>query len=83
MELLLKNWHFMRVFRGGLAVFALSEAWRTGEAMMLMVGGILGLQAIFNVGCCGAAGCAAPPANSKVDASNLEKTEITYEEVRQ
>lgn len=76
---LLQNWHFMRIFRAAIAVFAFFEAGRTGDALMYAAGGILGLQAIFNVGCCGAAGCATP---SRKSVGQNTGDEVTYEEVR-
>jgi hypothetical protein len=81
MTVLLNNWHFMRIFRAVVAVFAFSEAWRTGESLMLVMGGIFALQAIFDIGCCGAAGCAAPPVN-KTNVQTQDTAEISYEEVR-
>jgi hypothetical protein len=73
------NWDFMRLLRAGLAVWAIWQAFGTGEWILLLPGGILGLQAIFNVGCCGSAGCAAPPARNQTE-SGTEG--VVYEEVK-
>jgi hypothetical protein len=51
MTTLLSNWHFMRIFRAVIAVWAIAEAWRTSEWLLLFPGGIFALQAIFDVGC--------------------------------
>lgn len=79
MSTILKNWHFMRFFRAAIAIWAIVEAWRTSEWLLLFPGGIFALQAIFDVGCCGASGCA-PAQNRNTNPSATE--EITYEEVR-
>jgi hypothetical protein len=65
MTTLLKNWHFMRLLRAGIALWAFAEVWRTGDLPMLFLGSIFALQAIFDIGCCGASGCALPEPGSK------------------
>lgn len=62
---LFSNWNFTRIFRAGIAVFALSEAWRTGDSLLLGMGAVLALQALLNIGCCGASGCAVPAKGGK------------------
>jgi hypothetical protein len=52
---MLKNWHFMRIFRAIFAGLIFSQIWQTGEWLLAIPGGIFALQAIFDVGCCGAA----------------------------
>ncbi|MFN4256099.1 MAG: hypothetical protein ACK4Q5_13935 [Saprospiraceae bacterium] len=79
MTTLFSNWHFMRLLRAGIAVWAFAEAWRTGQWILLMPGSIFALQAIFDVGCCGPAGCAPTRQTRAADKSGEE---ITYEEIR-
>ena len=79
MTTLLSNWHFMRVLRAGFAVWIMTEAWRTGQWLLLIPGGIFALQAVLDIGCCGASGCA-PNTQRNTKATSTE--EITYEEVR-
>lgn len=74
---LFSNWHFTRIFRAGIAIFAFSEAWRTGDSLLLGMGGILALQALFNVGCCGVGGCAVPAREDKAGSDS-----VTFEEVK-
>ncbi|HAD11564.1 MAG TPA: hypothetical protein DCF33_03905 [Saprospirales bacterium] len=70
----------MRIFRAVIAVWAIAEAWRTGEWLLLFPGGIFALQAIFDVGCCGASGCA--PAQRNFVQPGEKDTEVVYEEIR-
>lgn len=69
----------MRLFRAVIAVWAIAEAWRTSEWLLLFPGGIFALQAIFDVGCCGASGCAPGPVQNTGQSTTED---ITYEEVR-
>jgi hypothetical protein len=79
MTTLLSNWHFMRLLRAGIAVWAIQEAWNTSQWLLLVPGGIFAVQAIFDIGCCGAAGCA--PRQTR-DTTPSKTEDITYEEVR-
>lgn len=81
MNTLLRNWHLMRVLRAGIALWAFAEVWRTGEWILLALGSVFALQAIFDLGC-GPAGCAPAP-SKKFDAKDGKPTEeIVYEEVK-
>ncbi|HMX40023.1 MAG TPA: hypothetical protein PK971_08875 [Saprospiraceae bacterium] len=59
-----QHWHFMRLLRAGLAVWAAMEAYRTGFWLLLLPAAMFGLQAALNVGCGGPSGCALPPRKS-------------------
>jgi hypothetical protein len=77
--LLLKNWNIMRVLRLAIAVWLLISAFQTKEIMFGLLGGLLLIMAVMNVGCCGANGCAAPMVKRK---NKLQKgDEINYEEI--
>lgn len=82
MATILSNWHFMRIFRAVIAIWAIAEAWRTSEWLLLFPGGIFALQAIFDVGCCGASGCAAPPQRSFGNTSEKDAETVAYEEIK-
>lgn len=69
----------MRIMRAALAVWAIFEFSRTHDALILMLGGIFALQAIFDVGCCGASGCATP---RPVNQQESEVQNVEYEEVK-
>lgn len=81
MNTLLSNWHFMRVFRAAIAVWSIVEAGRTGAWLLLIPGSIFALQAIFDVGCCGASGCAVPQQRSVDKKSEKEAETLVYEEL--
>ncbi len=68
----------MRLLRAGIAGWAFWQAFTTGEWILVLPGGILAMQAIFNVGCCGPAGCAAP--ESRANAAEPES--VVYEEIK-
>lgn len=76
---LLSNWHFMRILRAGIAVWAISEYFGTNDFFMLTIGGLFGFLAIFDVGCCGPSGCTTSPKTQKQEFSAQE---INYEEVK-
>jgi hypothetical protein len=83
MTTLLSNWHFMRVFRAAIAVWIIVEVSRTGEWLLLIPGAIFAMQAIFDIGCCGASGCAAPGQKAYDQPAVTAGTEdVTYEEVK-
>lgn len=71
----------MRVLRAGIAIWAFAEVWRTGEWMLFMLGSIFALQAIFDVGCCGAAGCATPQQRTYSNKAQQPTEDVEYEEI--
>ena len=82
MTTLFQNWHFMRLLRAGIAIWAIAEAWRTGQWLLLLPGGIFAVQAIFNMGCCGTAGCAAPQQKTYRNSSGQAAEKVAYEEIK-
>lgn len=72
------DWNFARALRLALAVAFLGAAIVGGEWIAYAFAGIFGLQAIFNVGCCGAA-CVPRPKNPMADPLVQE---VTYEEIK-
>jgi len=47
---------------------------------VLFIGGFFAVQAIFDVGCCGASGCATAPQPNKQQELSIQ--EVEYEEVK-
>ncbi|HNM23869.1 MAG TPA: hypothetical protein PKL15_00515 [Saprospiraceae bacterium] len=79
MTAIFRNWHFMRIMRALIAGWAFFEAYRTGEWLLIMPGSLFAMQAIFDIGCCGSAGCGVP---YEQHASEIRKDELVVEEVR-
>ena len=77
-ETLFSNWHFMRWFRLGIAVFFAVEAFRLHDAMFALLSSFFLFQAATNTGCCGAEGCAMPTSNNHKN----KPDEITFEEIK-
>lgn len=76
---LLTNWHFMRILRAVIAIWAIAEFFRTNDWTLMLLGGFFAFQAIFDVGCCGSSGCSAPPPARKQE---LAAQEVDYEEIK-
>ena len=74
---ILRNWDAPRVFRAALALIFLVAGLAEHEPMALALSAVLGLQAAFNVGCCGAA-CARPDTNAQAES----RMEVEYEEIK-
>ncbi len=76
---LLKGWNWIRIFRLVVGTAALVQGILYHNNVLGMMGGLLLVQAVFNMGCCGVGGCAVP---SKSQAKNQEPIKsIDYEEV--
>jgi len=78
-ERLLHNWDFARGLRAVLALVFLAAAISNREPVAYAAAAFFGMQAVFNIGCCGAA-CVSAPERNAVKAPTSE--EITYEEIR-
>ena len=72
----------MRLLRAGIALWAFTEVWRTGDLPMLFLGSIFAIQAIFDIGCCGASGCAAPEPSKRSFGAKQDAEEVSFEEVK-
>ena len=76
---LLKGWNWVRVFRLVVGTAALVQGILYHNNILWMMGGLLLVQAVFNMGCCGIGGCAVP---AKSQSKNQESIKpIEYEEV--
>lgn len=78
-ERLLHNWDFARGLRAVLALVFLATAIANSEPVAYAAAAFFGLQAVFNIGCCGVACAPGPERNAS---SKPTSTEITYEEIR-
>ncbi len=80
MTALLKNWDFIRVLRLAMALWIGYSAVIDHQPWLGLMAAFLGYQAIFNVGCCGAASCSVP--GRSIKDKSAESKDIDYEEVK-
>ena len=73
----LRTWHWSRLLRAAIATAFLGQGFATGDTMAYVFGVILGVQAIFNMGCSLNSSCTAP-----VNKATEQETGITYQEIR-
>jgi hypothetical protein len=73
---ILSNWTLMRFLRLGMGLAILVQAILAKEIGLAFAGILFTALPVFNIGCCGTAGCAVPPQKE----TNKTK-DITYEEV--
>ncbi|MCG9910914.1 MAG: hypothetical protein MH137_06385 [Flavobacteriales bacterium] len=71
-----KHWNFLRVFRLSMGILLTIQAVMAAEVWFAGLGILLVGTAVFNIGCCGPAGCEVTP--RKVNTSK----EPEYEEVK-
>ena len=71
------NWHFMRWLRLGLGLFLLWQVIQKPDLFTGFVAAFFLIQAVADIGCCGAGGCSIP---SKRDA-HANSDEVTCEDV--
>ena len=68
----------MRFLRLGMAVYIIVIGIQENNLWFIILGVLFSLMPLFNIGCCGAAGC-----NTTYSTSKAKNTEdITYEEVK-
>lgn len=79
---LLKGWTLLRLVRLALALIITVEAWISSETLFAILGSFLAFQAIFNYGCCGAAGCNIDDTKTKHKSLNKEIETTTFIEVK-
>ena len=75
-QTLLSNWNFMRLLRLGMGIAILVQGIILKDVLLAFAGIIFTAMPVFNVGCCGAAGCATP-----LKKGQDTTKEIGYEEV--
>lgn len=57
MNRILKNWDFARIVRLLLGVLVIIYSISSKDYVFIVLGGLLLVQAIMNISCCGSAGC--------------------------
>jgi hypothetical protein len=73
---ILSNWNFIRFLRFVLGIAIIIQSALTGNWTMGFIGVLFTAMPVFNIGCCGPAGCAVP--DKKYSET---KKQISYEEV--
>ena len=75
-QTILSNWNFIRFLRLGLGIAIIVQSIMTGSWTMGIFGLLFTAMPVFNIGCCGTAGCNTP---GKKSSENIK--DIRYEEV--
>ena len=75
-QVILSNWTLMRFLRLGIGIAILVQAVIAKDTLFVFAGILFTAMPVFNIGCCGTAGCAVP---SKKEPGTTK--DITYEEV--
>ena len=75
-QIILSNWNFMRFLRLGLGIAIIIQSTLAGNWTMGILGLLFTAMPVFNIGCCGSAGCTTP-----VKKSSETAKDIRYEEV--
>lgn len=76
MKKYLIQWNLFRILRLGMGIAIIVQAIYTHHTPLILLGIIFTLMPIFNIGCCGANGCA-----TYTNKTSNKNEEITYEEV--
>jgi hypothetical protein len=79
---LLTNWHLMRILRAGIGVMLLVTGVQSKDWAMGLFSIFFLYQAIADVGCCGASGCAPRSGAKKTGAAKYSDGAIQYEEIK-
>ena len=75
-QTILSNWNFMRFLRLVLGMAIIVQSTLESNWAMAILGLLFTAMPVFNIGCCGTAGCATP-----VKKSSETTKDIRYEEV--
>lgn len=71
-------WNLMRVLRLVIGVFGIVEGVRQSAVPLALVGALLSVQALLNMGCCGSGACA--PRRS-LRSKTLDAREPVYQDI--
>lgn len=76
-NIILRGWNFMRILRFVLSVIVIIEAVKNYDVLFGVIGLVLLLQSVFNVGCCSNGACYTGNVNSEE-----ENKEVVFEEIK-
>lgn len=74
---ILSGWNLVRILRLVLGIIIIVQGISTKEWTFVMLGSLLTLMPLLNIGCCGPSGCNVPATQSR-----RQTKDISYEEVR-
>lgn len=75
------RWNLMRLIRLALGIFIVIQGIVTHEWIFAIMGGLFALMPLFNIGCCGAAGCNTAGRGMSGSGSAERTTDVSYEEI--
>ena len=78
----LTGWSFVRILRLVIGGSALAAFFSEHDPFMGLLGLIVTVQAVFNVGCCGVSSCSTKTTRISSKEINSGETEILYEEIK-
>jgi hypothetical protein len=78
---LLKQWNLMRLFRLAIGAWAIIAAFGKRDPLLGVMGAILFVVAVMNIGCFGANDCKAPSLSPKTIPTHYDE-EIDFEEIK-
>lgn len=81
-QTLLQGWTLVRFIRLGLALIVSYEAFKNYDWMLAVLGALLLIQSLLNVGCCGVSGCDVNQMGNKFASAEKAAEEITFEEIK-
>ena len=76
MKNIFSQWHFMRFIRLAMGLYLIFEVVATKQWFLGIFALLFLVQAVFNIGCCGANGCGVSPKKSKNAAEPLDYEEV-------
>ncbi len=76
-QAIFSNWNLMRFLRLALGIAIIVQSVVAKDWTMGIVGALFTVMPVFNIGCCGAGGCATTPQKKTSETTK----DITYEEV--
>ena len=79
---ILHGWNLIRFIRLGLALFISYHALVNYDWIFAILGGILLVQSLLNVGCCGVGGCETDQLPKRPGSYKRSVDETTFEEVK-
>ena len=75
-QTILSNWTLMRFLRLAMGIAILVQSILAKDIGFAIAGIIFTALPVFNIGCCGTAGCAVPPKKEPSTTKNIDYEEV-------